>query len=282
MSIDETERGTPRAPPARRVGDEPVGGSSSLVRHAKRWAPLAAILALMVAGYLAGWHEYLSLSELIRHRETVAGFIADNRVSAILIYAAVYALVIALSFPGGSFLTIAGGLFFGWLIGGLVTVVAATLGATAIFLAARTSLGDALRARAGKRLAQLSEGFRKDAASYLLFLRLTPIFPFWLVNLAPALFHVPLSTYVLTTVIGIIPGTFAYAVFGSGLDSVIAAQEEANPGCGANGTCSIDTSAILTPQLIAAFVLLGVVALLPAVLKKWRRARTSSREANKS
>ncbi|MBB4304685.1 putative membrane protein YdjX (TVP38/TMEM64 family) [Rhodobium orientis] len=253
-----------------------------MVRHAKRWVPLVAILALMVAGYLAGWHDYLSLSELIRHRGTVAGFIADNRVTSILIYAAVYALVIALSFPGGSFLTIAGGLFFGWLVGGLVTVVAATLGATAIFLAARTSLGDALRARAGPRLSQLSEGFRKDAASYLLFLRLTPIFPFWLVNLAPALFHVPLGTYVLTTVVGIIPGTFAYAVFGSGLDSVIAAQEQANPGCGASGTCSIDTSAILTPELIAAFVLLGVVALIPAALKKWRRARAAGNGANKS
>lgn len=256
---------------ARQEAAEAEGEHKDVAKHAKRWGPLIAIVALTAFGYLQGWHEYVSLSALIRHRDALAAFIEGNFALAVLAYLVVYAVVIALSFPGGSFLTIAGGLLFGWWVGGLVTVVAATIGATAIFLAARTSLGDALRARAGPFLSQLSEGFRKDAASYLLFLRLTPIFPFWLVNLAPALFHVPLRTYVLTTIVGIIPGTFAYAVFGSGLDSVIAAQEAAHPGCAAAGTCEIDTSAILTPQLIAAFALLGLVALLPVGLKLLRR-----------
>ena len=245
-------------------------GTRTVVTHAKRWGPLIGIVALMVVGYAQGWHEYISLSALIRNRDALNAFIADNIVLSAAAYMVVYAVVIALSFPGGSFLTIAGGLLFGWLIGGSITIVAATAGATAIFLAARTSLGDALRARAGPFMAQLAEGFRKDATHYLLFLRLTPIFPFWLVNLAPALFHVPLRTYVVTTLIGIIPGTFAYAVFGSGLDSVIAAQEAANPGCAMAGTCQIDTSAIVTPELLIAFAALGIVALIPVALKRFR------------
>lgn len=260
-------------------GTEPLAvqkGAGSLVTHAKRWGPLAAIALLMLVGFARGWHEYFSLSVLIQHRETLGAFIAQNMVLSIAAYMIVYAVVTALSFPGGSFLTIAGGFLFGWFLAGTTTIIAATAGATAIFLAARTSLGEALRTRAGPFLAQLAEGFRKDATSYLLFLRLTPIFPFWLVNLAPALFHVPLRTYVVTTLLGIIPGTYAYAVFGSGLDSIIAAQEAANPGCAAAGACRIDTSAILTPELIIALVALGVVSLIPIALKRWRGPRNAA------
>ncbi len=262
MSVDERNADS----------DAAERGATAVATHVKRWGPLIAIAVLMIVGFSQGWHEYFSLSSLIRNRDALAVFIAENVVLAVVAYMAVYAVVVALSFPGGSFLTIGGGFLFGWFIAGTATIFAATAGATAIFLAARTSFGEALRARAGPFLSQLAEGFRKDAAHYLLFLRLTPIFPFWLVNLAPALFHVPLRTYVVTTALGIIPGTYAYAIFGSGLDSVIAAQEAANPGCAAAGTCAIDTSAILTTELIVALVVLGLVALIPVVLKRLRRS----------
>lgn len=261
MSVDDRNADT----------DAAEEGATALAMHLKRWGPLVGIVVVMIVGYAQGWHEYVTLSSLIRNRDALVAFIADNMVLALLAYMAVYAAVVALSFPGGSFLTIGGGFLFGWFIAGTTTIVAATAGATAIFLAARTSFGEALRARAGPFMEQLAEGFRKDAASYLLFLRLTPIFPFWLVNLAPALFNVPLRTYVVTTALGIIPGTYAYAVFGSGLDSVIAAQEAANPGCGAAGTCRIDTAAILTTELIVALVALGLVALIPVAMKVLRR-----------
>ena len=158
-----------------------------------------------------------------------------------------------------------------------ICVIGATIGATLIFLAARTALGEPLLRWAGPRANQLAQRFRADAFSYLLFLRLVPVFPFWLVNLAPAVVGVRLGTFVLATALGIIPGTFAYALVGGGLDSVIAAQEAAYRACLAAGRpdCRLDfaMSALVTPQLLAAFVALGVVALIPVAVRKWRARR---------
>jgi uncharacterized membrane protein YdjX (TVP38/TMEM64 family) len=176
-------------------------------------------------------------------------------------------------------LTIAGGFLFGWLVGGLAALLAATLGATIVFLIARSALSDLLSARAGPWLARLRDGFREDAFSYLLFLRLVPIFPFWLVNLAPGLLGVSFGTYFLATVLGIIPGTFAFALAGNGLDSIIEAQQSAHQSClakmGAEGqeSCpyALDPGQLLTPELIAALVALGLVALIPVAVKRYRR-----------
>ncbi len=122
----------------------------------------------------------------------------------------------ALSLPGGAILTVIGGLLFGVIVGSVAAAVGALVGATAIFLIARSAAGEFLTRRAGPFAAKLAEGFRADAFSYLLFLRLVP-FPFWLVNLASALFGVRLSTYVAATAIGIVPATVAFAAFGAGL-----------------------------------------------------------------
>ena len=143
----------------------------------------------------------------------------------------VYAITVALSMPGGLVLTVAGGLLFGWLVGGLAAVVGATTGATIVFLVARTALGEALSERAGPWLAKLREGFKEEALSYMLFLRLVPAFPFWFVNIAPAMLGVPLRTYVIGTFFGIIPATFAFASAGAGLDSVIMAAKAEHAAC---------------------------------------------------
>lgn len=241
----------------------------------RRWIPIGLLVAIMAVGYVEGWYEYLSLANLIRERQHLTEFVGTYLLLALAAYVAIYAVSVALSFPGASFLTIAGGFLFGWLTAGLATVFAATLGATVVFLAARSSLGTALKARAGPFLNRLSSGFRENAMSYLLFLRLTPIFPFWLVNIAPAIFHVPVGTYVFSTLVGIIPGTFAFAFIGSGLDSVIAAQEAANPGCAAAGSCEVDIGAFVTPELLAAFFVLGFASLIPVVLKRLRKKAAS-------
>jgi uncharacterized membrane protein YdjX (TVP38/TMEM64 family) len=199
---------------------------------------------------------------------------------SLAIFVAVYAAAIALSLPGGAVLTIAGGFLFGWLVGGAASVVAATIGATVIFLIARSALGDLLAARAGPWLTRFRKGFQEDAFSYLLFLRLVPIFPFWLVNLAPGLLGVNFATYVATTILGIIPGTFAFALAGNGLDSVIERQQAAHQSClakmgsGGQESCSytLDPGALLTPELIAGLVALGLVALVPVAVKWFRRA----------
>ncbi|WP_289035309.1 VTT domain-containing protein [uncultured Roseibium sp.] len=261
-------------PAAEDSGDAQVpAGAGNMIR---RWLPVLCILAAMATAWFMGWHEHLTLSELIRNRQDLASYVSENLVTAVLAYILLYAVAVALSFPGASLLTIAGGFLFGWLISGTATVVAATLGATVIYLAARSSLGSVFTRRAGPFVERLASGFRENAFSYLLFLRLTPVFPFWLVNIAPAIFHVPLATYVGATLIGIVPGTYAFAFIGAGLDSVIAAQEAANPGCAAAGTCHVELGALVTPELLAAFFALGIASLVPVALKKIRNRGAGS------
>ena len=250
----------------------------------KKFLPLIVLAGLMILVFSMGWHKYLSLSQIAEHRELLNGFVQDNYVLAILAYMVAYIVVVALSVPGGALLTITGGFLFGWLVGGLATIVGATIGATIVFLVAKTALGETLAAKAGPWMAKLSEGFKDDAMNYLLFLRLVPAFPFWLINLAPGLLNVPLSTFVIATFFGIIPGTFAFAFLGAGLDSIIDKQREvyqacldAQPAGAAETTCtfSIKLSSLLTTELLAAFVALGVVAIIPVVLKKVRARKGS-------
>ncbi len=237
----------------------------------KRWGLLIVIIAISAYGLTQGWHQQFTISNLIRNQQILSDFLVQYPVVTPLIYFAVYTAAVALSFPGASLMTIAGGFLFGWFWGGMLTVVAATIGASLLFVAAKTSVGETLKERAGPFLGKMSEGFRKNAFSYLLFLRLTPVFPFWLVNIAPALFQVPLYTYLIATFVGIIPGTLAYAFVGAGLDSVILAQEQANPGCSAAGTCEVEISALITPELIWAFAALGLVALLPPLIQRFSK-----------
>jgi uncharacterized membrane protein YdjX (TVP38/TMEM64 family) len=208
--------------------------------------------------------------------------LAANVPLSVLAYIAIYALLVALSLPCGLIMSAAGGLLFGWLLGGLAAMVGATLGATIVFLIARTAVGDTLNQRAGPWLAKLSEGFQKDALSYLLFLRLVPAFPFWFVNIAPAILGVPLKTYVIATFFGIIPATFAFAAAGAGLDSIMAAAMAEHAECVARkgaAACrlSVHASSLVTKELVLAFVLLGIVALIPVALKKWRKTHAAAK-----
>lgn len=255
------------------------GSSATSEKSAlRRFAPLIILVALIGLVLAMGWHRYLTLEHIAHNRANLKDLIAANPVLSIAVYMALYIAVVALSLPGAALLTLTGGFLFGWLWCGLATVIAATIGATIIFVIAKTALGETLANRAGPWLDRLRTGFQEDALSYLLFLRLVPAFPFWLVNLAPALLGVKLRTYVVGTFFGIIPGTFAYAFAGRGLDSVIEAQEAAHKACleraaaGSGETCSfaLDTSALITIELLLAFAALGIVALIPVVLKKLR------------
>lgn len=239
----------------------------------RRFLPFGLIAAAALVVFALGWHRYLSIGSLIEHRAALAAFVEAHFATALAGFALLYVATTALSVPGAVFLTIAGGLLFGAVLAGLVVVVAATLGATIIFLAARSSLGAALTARAGPRITALTRGFCKDAFNYLLFLRLVPLFPFWLVNLVPALAGVRLSTFVAATAIGILPGTFAFACVGAGLDSVLAAQQQANAACLADRACEahLDPGALLTPGILFAFAALGVAALVPVLARHLRR-----------
>lgn len=246
---------------------------SGLALRLLRWAPLVALVAVMIAAYGSGALRYFSLATIAEHRDALQALVDDRWLGAVLGYALVYTTVVALSLPVGALLTIVGGFLFGWAIAAPVTMAAATAGASVLFLIARSSFGEVLFRRAGPRLMSLAEGFRSDSFFYLLFLRLVPVFPFWLVNIAPALFNVPLKAYVGATFLGIMPGTFAFAFLGSGLDSIIAAQRQAYESCVAERgaeACdfSLDPGSLLTGEIIIALVALGIIALLPVALRR--------------
>jgi uncharacterized membrane protein YdjX (TVP38/TMEM64 family) len=244
-----------------------------------RLLPLAVLAAAAALFWWYGCFGYFTLQSLAENRETLLGWVSQNCATALAGYIVIYALIVALSLPVAAPLTLAGGFLFGWLVGGVATVAAATCGAVAIFILARTALAGPLARQAGPWLDKLRAGFQEDAIGYLLFLRLVPAFPFWLVNLAPALLGVSLRDYIIATVIGIIPGTFAFALTGAGLGSVLAAHHEAYVACMAQnpapGACSfdLDPSSLLTPKLLMAFAALGVIALIPAIVKRFWHGR---------
>jgi uncharacterized membrane protein YdjX (TVP38/TMEM64 family) len=239
------------------------------------WLALLAVAAAAVAAVSFGLHDTLSLGTLVSHRATLAATVAQHMALSLAVFVSLYAVAVALSLPVGLPLTLAGGFLFGPLVGGLAAAIGATVGAAALFTVARGTVGEALRAKAGPRLCAFASGFREDAFSYLLFLRLVPVAPFWLVNLAAALLGVATPVFVAATAIGILPATFTFATLGSGLDSVIAAQEAANAGCvGADCGLRLDPHALVTPKIAAGLAALGALSLLPVGLRRWRRWRS--------
>src|SRR5579884_1272827 len=205
-------------------GDEvaPTASTASRECALRRFLPLLALSAGAAAFLVLGGNRYLSFSALAEHRELLVRWIAQVGAAAPFCFIAVYAALTALSIPGATLLSVAAGLLFGTWCGTLYAVTGATLGATVVFAAARAGFGN-IALRAGPRIKRLEAGFNANAFSYLLVLRLMPLFPFWLVNLAAALTGVELVTYIAGTFIGIIPGCFLFVSLGKAFEDVIAA-----------------------------------------------------------
>lgn len=227
-------------------------------------ASRSALLRLLVAvGFLLGLGafivfggtHYLSLDVLAGNRTDLVAWCDEHAVSAVGLFVIGYGLAVAFSVPGGVLLTITGGFLFGALLGTIAAVVGATAGASAVFLAARYVAGDILRRRAEGAVRRMERGFRRNAFSYLLFLRLVPLFPFWLVNLVPAFLGVPFRIYLLTTIIGIIPGALVYSLVGDGLGAILDAGGEP------------DLDIIFEPKILAPMLGLALLSLLPVL---WR------------
>ncbi len=260
------------------MSDEKVQPETTL-RRLVRFLPLAAIAAGLLLVVATGHFRSFTLASIVEQRDDMRRLVDEHYARAVITFVATYVFVVALSLPGALALTIMGGFLFGWAAGGSLAVLSASTGAVIVFLAARTSLGTLLAEKAGPRLSRVLAGFRSDAFSYLLFLRLVPIVPFWMVNLAPALAGIGLGTYALTTVIGILPGTFAFALAGDSLDSVIAAQKEAYQTCLAAGLpeCrfKLHPRMLITPSLVMALAALGLLALVPVAARRWRARRAA-------
>jgi uncharacterized membrane protein YdjX (TVP38/TMEM64 family) len=210
----------------------------------------------LVAFFALGLERYLSLDALRQHRSVLRAWVETSGLLAALVFMAIYIITVAFALPGATVLTIAGGFLFGSIWSTVLAIISATLGATILFSIAKTTLGDVLHAKASAWLPRLEAGFREHALSYLLVLRLVPIFPFFIINLVPAFLGVPLSTFILGTFLGIIPGTFVYATAGAGLGNALDSGE------------SFTLRGVLTPQIVMALVGLAVLAMIPVVYKK--------------
>lgn len=222
----------------------------------RRFIPVFVVVAGVVTFFVLDLDRYLSIATLRQHHHTLRVWVETAGAPAACIFMAVYIVTVALSLPGATVLSIASGFLFGTIWGTAVAVVSATLGGTVLFVIAKTTFGDALHARAGAWLQTLEAGFKEHALSYLIVLRLVPIFPFFIINLVPAFLGVPLATFMLGTLVGIIPGSFVYASVGAGLGNIFAT----------GGTFSV--TGVLTPQIIIALVGLAVLALVPVVYKQ--------------
>lgn len=223
-----------------------------------RLAPLLPLLAAFVAFFALGLNEYLTLDTLRENRAVLKEWVQSNRTEAVLIFIGVYIVVAAASLPAGAVLSVTGGFLFGSVFGAAWIVIGATIGATLLFMIARSALGEPLRRRFGGRIKAMEEGFRRNAFSYMLILRLVPLFPFWLVNLAPAFLGVSLLTFVVTTAIGIIPGAFVFASIGNGLNALFEAGEQPDLSL---------TSIILRPDFYIPIAGLLILSLIPVVYR---------------
>jgi len=253
----------------------------------QRLLPLLLLLALIGFAFAMDWHLYLRPRVFGEFHEQMQMFVIDNLAIAIVCFAGIYVASVALSIPGAGILTILGGFLFGPFMAAAIVVPSATLGATVLFLVAKSSIGDFLAEKVRPYLEKLDQDFENDSFNVLLFLRLVPAFPFWLVNLAPAFLGVKTRTFFVATFFGIIPGTIAYSYVGGGFTSIVRSAwhdptfqvclGEEQSGLRAVGDCrmELDLSHFITPQVIAAFILLGVVALIPVILRHRRNAKAS-------
>ena len=227
----------------------------------KRWLPLAVLVAGLVLFFALGGQRYVSFDMLRQNREALHHFVAANGIAAGLCFVLAYVLITAFSLPGGAVMTVFGGYVFGPYLAAGYVVIGATAGAAILFLVARSTLGAALRSRAGPFLHKMEAGFQENALSYLLVLRLVPLFPFWLVNLVPAFLGVPLRTFVIATLLGIIPGTFVYASLGGGVGELLDTGREP------------DLDLIFQANILLPLVGLALLALLPVVYKRLKARR---------
>lgn len=230
----------------------------------RRLIPVAILLAGLALFVLFRLDRFFSYDMLSRHQAATTEWVASNRMASALLFILIYAVVVAFSLPVAVLVTPVGGFLFGLWTGALLSVIGATLGSVAVFLAARTAFRDLFRARAGPTLARFEAGFRRDDFSYLLFLRLVPLFPFWLVNIVPALLGMRFNRYVIATLIGIVPAAVVYSSVGAGLGAVLARGERP------------DLGVIFEWRILLPLLGLALLALLPAVYSRLRARKASS------
>jgi uncharacterized membrane protein YdjX (TVP38/TMEM64 family) len=225
-----------------------------------RLAGLAAIFGLCAAAWKTGAVQELYWPSMVAHRALWAGYVAAHPDLAPFAFMGIYALAVALSLPVGLWLSLLGGLLFGTWFGAVLTILGAWAGAILLFLIARGLLAPFCEAKFGRQIAKLRPGLEHDGFFYLLALRLMPVFPFWLINLAPALIGMRLVPYALATLFGMAPVSLVLNAVGSGLGASLAS--------GAPPSAAI----LLRPEVLLPLLALAALAILPALWRKWQKS----------
>jgi uncharacterized membrane protein YdjX (TVP38/TMEM64 family) len=221
-----------------------------------RLVPALILVAGLGAYFGFGLHKYATLEMLRENQELLTDWVRGYGVMAGMVFAGIYVVAVAFSIPGATLLTILAGLLFGPYLATIYVVIGATIGATILFLAARYACWDFFHGRAGGAMSKMADGFNENPMSYMLVLRLVPLFPFWLVNLVPAFLGVTVTTFVVSTFFGIIPGTFVYALLGDGAGALLQAGED------------INLAIIFEPRFLAPLIGLGILAAIPIAYRK--------------
>ncbi|HUF86861.1 MAG TPA: VTT domain-containing protein [Thermohalobaculum sp.] len=229
-------------------------------RKPRRWLRFVPI-AVIAAGALLAWllaGDRITYETLEQNREALIAWRDRNMLGAALAYAAIYVVSVAFSVPGAIWLTMAGGFMFGTVLGTVLTVVSATIGATLIFLAARSSLGAELHRRAGPWKARVDREVERGEISFLLVIRLIPAIPFFIANVVPAFVKVKPVNFVWTTFVGIAPASAVISSVGAGLGEVIDRGGKPDPGV------------IFEPYVLGPLLGLALLAALPVIVRKIR------------
>lgn len=230
------------------------------MKKIRKYLPLFLIASLSITACFFDLQHYFNFETLKTHQNSLEDFITQNLSVSILIYCVLYIIIVGLSIPGATFMTLLGGFLLGQWIGTLAAVVSATIGASILFISAKMASTDLLSQKSGSRIKKMQSGFQENAFSYLLTLRLIPLFPFVAVNLAAAFFQIPMRTFFIGTFFGIIPGSFVYVSMGVALHEVMQKP-------------NVTPNVMLDPKFLLAFIGLGILSLLPILYKRFKRNR---------
>jgi uncharacterized membrane protein YdjX (TVP38/TMEM64 family) len=235
--------------------------AAALGRNWLRFLPLGAVAIVSIGVIGSGALRQLSLSNLSQHQALLSALVARHPLAALAAYVALYVLVIVACTPGPFMLAIAGGVLFGWILGGVAAMAAMIAGGLLVFAACRTAFGDWAAQRAGPTLAKIEAGFSSNALSYLLALRLLPGAPFFMVNLAAGLARIRTSTFLIATLVGSSPSAFILASLGAGLRHAV------------KGGARLDASLAMRPDIALPLTGLAFLALAPPLWRTLRRSR---------
>jgi uncharacterized membrane protein YdjX (TVP38/TMEM64 family) len=219
--------------------------------------PILILLIIFAAFYYFKLYRYISLSSLKENRHVLLDLLVKYQWRITVGFIVTYILFVAASLPNAVLLTLLSGVLFGPVLGVVYVVISGGIGACILFLAAKTALHHFLYKKSSHWVNKFKKGFQKNQVSYLLCLRLIPIFPFWLINIIPAFFNVPFSTFTWTTFVGIIPGTAVYVFLGSSLNVILDKSDHLN------------LNIIFHPLILLALIGLGVLSLAPIFYKKF-------------